>query len=125
MLNDILLYLGSIIIIIWGLAHIMPTRSVVKGFGKISEDNRKIILMEWIAEGLTLCFIGGLVFVVTFFEGTNCYISIVVYQISAIMLFVMAGLTALTGARTKVVFFKLCPVVKSIVALLFIIGSIL
>lgn len=125
MINDILLYLGSIIIIIWGLAHIIPTKSIVSDFGKISEDNKKIITMEWIAEGLTLIFIGDLAIVVTYLESINCNISIIVYQMSAVMLFVMAGLTALTGARTKVVFFKLCPLVKSIVAILFILGSIL
>ncbi len=62
---DILLYIGSAIIFIWGIAHIIPTKSVVKGFGEISEDNSKIITMEWAAEGITLSFIGLLVFLVT------------------------------------------------------------
>ena len=58
MISDILLYTGAIIIFLWGVAHIVPTKSVVSGFGTISEDNKRIITMEWIAEGLTLCFIG-------------------------------------------------------------------
>jgi len=44
-----MLYAGSIIILVWGVAHIVPTKSVVKGFGPTSEENRRIITMEWIA----------------------------------------------------------------------------
>jgi hypothetical protein len=66
MINELFLYLGSIIILFWGIAHIIPTKSVVNGFIKISEDNKRIISMEWIAEGLTLCFIGVLVLVITY-----------------------------------------------------------
>ena len=125
MINEILLYLGSIIILIWGISHIIPTKSVVRGFGKISEDNKKIITMEWIAEGLTLCFIGGLVLIITLSEGIQCYVSIIVYRLSALMLLVMAGLTAMTGARTSIIPRKLCPIVKTIVAILFLLGSVL
>ena len=62
---DILLYIGSAIIFIWSIAHIIPTKSVVKGFGEISDDNTKTITMERAAEGITLCFIGLLVLLVT------------------------------------------------------------
>ncbi len=125
MINEILLYIGSVIILIWGISHIIPTKSVVSGFGKISEDNKRIITMEWIAEGLTLCFIGGLVLIITLFEGIQCYVSIIVYRLCALMLLVMAGLTAMTGARTSIIAIKLCPVVKTIVAILFLLGSVL
>lgn len=54
MINDILLYVGSALIIIWGIAHIIPTGAIVRGFGAISEDNKKIITMESVAEGVTL-----------------------------------------------------------------------
>ena len=121
---DILLYIGSAIILIWGIAHIIPTRSVVKGFGKISEDNTKIIAMEWAAEGMTLCFIGLLVLLVTAIVGSHNPVSALVYQISAGMLVVMAIWTSLTGARTSVVPIKICPIVKTAVAILFIIGSL-
>jgi hypothetical protein len=64
-----MLYVGAGIITVWGIAHIIPVKSVVKGFGQISQDNRRIITMEWIAEGLTLCFIGVLVLLVTIMGG--------------------------------------------------------
>ena len=57
----LLLYIGSAVIFLWGLGHLMPTRNVVADFGDISADNKKIITMEWVIEGLTLCFLGVLV----------------------------------------------------------------
>ncbi len=114
---------GALIITFWGIAHLFPTKSVVKGFGSISLDNQRIITMEWIAEGLTLCFIGLLVLVVTSFAGPQNLVSVLVYRASGWMLVVMAGLTLLTGARTSITPIKICPLVKSIVAILFFLGS--
>ena len=36
MINVVLLCVGSIVITLWGIAHIVPTRQVVDGFGSIS-----------------------------------------------------------------------------------------
>ncbi len=80
MISDILLYVGAGVITLWGIAHIIPTKSVVNGFGQISQDNRRIITMEWIAEGLTLCFIGLLVLFVTLWGGSQNAVSIIVYR---------------------------------------------
>ena len=124
-MNELLLYIGSGVIILWGIAHLIPTKSIVNGFGKISEDNKKIIKMEWAAEGLALCFIGALVLLVTLLAGYEAEAANIVYLASAVMLLVMALLTALTGARTSVVAIKICPAVKTIVAVLFILGSVL
>jgi len=125
MMADIVLYVGSIVVTLWGVAHVLPTRSVVAGFGPMSQDNRRIITMEWIAEGLTLCFIGLLVLLITALDGSQDSVSRNVYRISAVMLLIMAGLTLLTGARTSIVPIKVCPIVKATVAALFIAGSVL
>jgi len=125
MVDDVILYIGAIAITLWGIAHIVPTKSVVNGFGAISEDNKRIITMEWIAEGLALCFIGLLVLFITILGGADNAVSIIVYRISALMLIIMAGLTLLTGARTTIVPIKICPLVKTAVAILFIFGSVL
>jgi len=121
-----LLYIGSALIILWGMAHIVPTKGVVKGFGEISQDNRHIITMEWIAEGLTLIFVGALVLLVVLLEGTGSSMGRWVIMASAAMLLVMAVLTQMTGARTSIVAIKICPWVKTLVAVLllvFILGS--
>ena len=119
----VLVSIGSMVITLWGIAHLLPTKSVVSGFGTISGDNRKIITMEWIAEGLTLCFIGLLVILVTLYAGPQNLVSVLVYRATAWMLVVMAGLTFVTGAKTSITVIKVCPLVKSIVAILFFLGS--
>ena len=124
-METILLYVGSVLIILWGVAHIIPTKSVVSGFGEISDDNRRIIVMEWVAEGVTLCFIGLLVLLVTVLIGAQNPMSVLVYRICAGMLIVMAIWTSLTGARTSIIPIRICPFVKAAVAILLILGSIL
>jgi len=125
MISEILLYIGSGLIIIWGIAHIIPTKSIVSSFGPISEDSKKILIMESIAEGITLCFIGVLVLLVTSLAGTQSQAAFIVYLACAVMLLVMAILTAMTGARTSILPYKICPAVKTVVAILFVLGSLL
>jgi len=125
MASDVLVYLGATVIAAWGIAHIAPTTSVVAGFGAISDDNRRIILMEWAAEGLALAFIGLLVLLVTAIHGSDDPVSLSVFRISAGMLLVMAAWTAVTGARTSILPIKICPVVKTAVAALLLVASVL
>jgi hypothetical protein len=125
MINETLIYIGSVIIILWGIAHLIPTRAIVKGFGDISADNRKILAMEIMAEGLTLIFLGVLPLLFTLTSGLE---DVTVRRMTfacAIMLLVMALLTLLTGARTPTIWYKICPAVKTIVAVLYILGSVL
>jgi len=125
MLNDILLYTGSAVIIAWGIAHIVPTKGVIADFGDISTDNLRIITMEWIAEGLTLGFIGVLVLLTTLLGWSREPVAIIVYRASAGMLVILAVLSQLTGARTALLPMRLCPYVKTVVAILFFLGSTL
>ena len=120
-----LLIIGSIVIFVWGVSHIVPTPGVVEGFEPITEENRLIITMEWVAEGLTLCFIGALVLYVTFQAGAANPVSVMVYRAAAVMLLIMAVWTGLTGARTSIIPIKICPIVKTAVALLFVWASVL
>jgi chromate transport protein ChrA len=125
MINEILLYIGAGVITLWGIAHIVPTKAIVNGFEAISEDNKKIITMESIAEGITLCFVGVLVLLVTSLADSQSQAANIVYLACGVMLLIMAILTALTGARTSILPYKICPAVKTIVAILFILGSVL
>jgi hypothetical protein len=121
MIKDIMIYTGSILAIIWGIAHLAPTRPIVLSMKNISRDDRLVFKMEWIAEGLALIFLGVLVLVINILHGVDNPVSHTVFRLSAVMFLVMAILTAFTGARTKVVFFKICPIVKIIIAALIII----
>jgi hypothetical protein len=125
MLNYLCLYASSIIIIVWGVAHIIPTQNVVAGFGSLTQDNKRILTMEWVAEGLALCFIGVLTFLVTFQASSPNTVATLVYRTSAGMLVVMAIWTAVTGARTSIVPIKICPWVKTAAAVLLVLGTAL
>ena len=117
-----LLFTGSALTMLWGIAHLIPTREVVDGFGDISEDNRNIITMEWIVEGVALIFIGVLNTAVTLLDPST-QISQWVYSISAGGLFVLALVSLLTGFKVNFLPFKLCPFIFSASAVLFLLGA--
>jgi energy-converting hydrogenase Eha subunit E len=125
MTNEIFIYTGAAIIIIWGMAHIIPTKAIVKGFGEISEDNKKILTMEVVSEGLTLIFLGVLPLLVTILGDAQSRTARIVYVAGGVMLLVMALLTLFTGARTPTIWYRICPAVKTVTAVLFILGSVL
>ena len=124
-MNDTLIYIGSIIIILWGISHLIPTSKIVKGFGEISADNKKILTMELLTEGLTLIFLGVLPILITAFGDAQSLTAHIVYYAEAGMLLVMALVTLFTGAQTPTIWYKLCPAVKVIVAAFFVLGSVL
>ena len=124
MADQILLYIGSALTVIWGIAHLFPTKSVVQGFGDISIDNKRIITMEWIIEGVALIFIGVLVGAVTVVDATNT-VSTVVYSISICGLLVLALVSLFTGFRISFLPFRLCPFIFTASAALIFIGAFL
>jgi len=121
MINEILLYTGSILPVIWGIAHLFPTKSVVKGFGNISDDNKRIITMEWIIEGAALIFIGAVIFTATIIDHTNV-ISKTLYRLSFLMLNLLSIISVFTGFRVNFLPFKLCPVIFTGSSIFIIIG---
>jgi hypothetical protein len=124
MTNEIFLYLGSLFTVIWGVSHIFPTKSVVSGFGEISIDNKHIITMEWIVEGVALIFIGVLVSIVTSIDsGSN--VSIAVYLTSSATLIILALVSLATGFKVNFLPYKLCPFIFGASALLLLAGAFL
>ena len=124
MLNQILLYSGSAFISFWGVAHLFPTKSVVAGFGDISVDNKRIITMEWLTEGIALAFIGFINAIVTAIDHTSS-ISLAIYLSSAIVLIVLAFVSLFTGFKISFLPYKLCPVIFLTSALLITLGGLL
>ena len=123
MFGDVLQYTGAALIFVWGAAHIAALKPVVAGFGPLSTENRRIIALEWTAEGLTLCFLGVLALLVTLLGSPTDAVTAVVLRAVAVMLFAMAGLSAATGARSSIVPMRLCPFVKTAVGVLLVVGS--
>ena len=122
MINQILIYAGSFFLFFWGIAHLFPTRSVVKGFGDISLDNKRIIMMEWIVEGLALIFIAVVVASITYLDYTSV-ISRTIYCLSFVMLNALSAVSLFTGFKIKFLPFKLCPIIFTISSILILGGS--
>lgn len=98
----------------------IPTRRVVAGFGQVGVDNRRVILQEWLAESFTMWGISSVVVMATLVAPSNTDVVRGVYFVAAGLLVALAVLTAFTGARTSVVWFKICPVLLGISAALLV-----
>jgi hypothetical protein len=123
-MNQIFLYFGAFFTFAWGVAHLFPTRSVVKGFGEISQDNKRIIAMEWIVEGVSLMFIGVLVLTVTWIDHSST-LSRVIYWICVVQLNVLSIVSVFTGFKVSFLPFKLCPIIFTGSSVLIILGILL
>ena len=124
MIQLVLLYVGAALTSFWGIAHLFPTKSVVEGFGEITLDNRRIITMEWIAEGISLIFIGVLVAAVTLVDPLSA-VSKVVYVLSSMGLVALAIVSVFTGYEVNFIAFKLCPFIFTGSAVMIFVGGML
>jgi hypothetical protein len=120
----VLSYLGAALTALWGISHLFATRGVVAGFGEISDDNRHIITMEWIVEGVSLIFIGVLVAVVTAID-PEAAVSTAVCVVSAVGLLVLALVALFTGFKVNFLPFRLCPFILTASAVLVLVGALL
>jgi len=120
-MNKKLLYIAGALTLLWGISHLIPTAGVVRDFGDISTDNKLIIAMEWIGEGLTLVFLGLLTIIVTMSDSESMLARNVCLSIVC-MLFSMTIVSLCTGFRIDFLPFKLCPLIFSSSAALIIVG---
>ena len=121
MTGHILIIIGAAITIIWGVAHLFPTKSVVKGFGDITNDNKNIIAMEWIIEGVSLIFIGIVVLGVSIIDAASDAAAFV-FLASAGILIVLALVSLFTGFKVNFLPYKICPVLFTTSAILILTG---
>jgi len=112
-------YLAASITALWGVAHAVPTLSVLRSFEPISDDNRRVVLQEWTAEAFTMWGIAALIVAVTV-VGSGSDAAHAAYAAAAGLLVALAILTVFTGGRTPVIWFKICPVLLSISAALLV-----
>ena len=122
-MSAVLAYLSAALITAWGAAHAIPTRQVLAGFNPISPDNRRIIQQEWLAEAITMWGLAAVIIAVTAAGGADADARAWVYRAASALLIALAALTALTGARTPVIWFKICPVVLAVTAAMLLIAS--
>lgn len=124
MTGAILIYIGAFFAIGWGIAHLFPTLTVVRSFGEISEDNKHIVTMEWITEGVALIFIGVLIAIVTYLD-RDTLISRAVYWTTCGALNILSVVSLFTGFKISFLPYKLCPFIFTSASILIIIGSYL
>lgn len=124
MTTKILLYLGAFLPLFWGIAHLVPTKSIVKEFGDISIDNKRIITMEWIIEGVSLIFIGVIIFTVTCIDSSGA-VSRGVYFVTFIFLNVFSVISLKTGFKINFAPYKLCPIIFTSSSILILLGGVL
>ncbi len=110
MTGNLFLFLAALLSAMWGVAHLFPTKNVVKGFGTISLDNQRVITMEWINEGATLIFIGALIAAVTLIDPASG-VARTVYWLAIVMLNALSIISLFTGFKVNFLPFRLCPII--------------
>ncbi len=123
-MTAVLAYAAAGITGLWGVAHAIPTRQVLAGFAPITRDNRRVLLQEWLAEAFTMWGLAALVIVVTAAAGGSAAAAWA-YRMAAALLLALAVLTGFTGARTPVIWFRVCPVLLTCSAVLLLLASVL
>jgi hypothetical protein len=121
-MNSVLLYVASALAGLWGISHLFATRGVVAGFGDLTEDNRRIITMEWLVEGVALISTAALVIAATVIQ-PDAPVSSAVYAVAIGTLVVLAVVSLFTGFGVSFLPFKLCPLVFCTAAALIVWGA--
>ena len=120
-MQTVFFFLSGALTIIWGIAHLFPTKNVVKSFGDISTDNKRIITMEWIIEGISLIFIGVLTILIVITDSPS-NLSRYIYMTIIVMLVTLSIVSFFTGFRVKFLPYKICPVIFLTSAILILLG---
>jgi hypothetical protein len=120
--NQVLLGMAAALTLVWGIAHLCATRGVVAGFGELTADNRRIITMEWIVEGVALIAIAAFVTVASVIDW-DALVAEGVYIVCMATLVVLAVVSLFTGFRIAFLPFRLCPFIFGLSALLIGLGT--
>ena len=119
---DAMLYVASVVTGLWGIAHLFATRGVVAGFGELTADNRRIITMEWIVEGVALISTAAFVAAATALD-SQATVSSAVYAVAMTTLLALALVSLFTGFRVAFLPFRLCPIIFTLSAVLIALGA--
>ena len=122
-MQAVLLYLAAAMTALWGIAHLFATKGAVAGFGDITLDNRRVITMEWIVEGVALVSTAAFVAVATFIQ-PGAVVSLAVYAVAASTLLVLAVVSLFTGFRIAFLPYRLCPLIFGTSAALIVWGAL-
>jgi hypothetical protein len=123
-LSFVLLMAAGIIIGLWGIFHVSATRAAVGSLGIYDTDTLRIVTMEWVAGGLLPIFLGVLLVFLAPYVGMGNQVARGGTLLAVLALLVMSIWSGFTGARTELsVFYKICPFVEALTALLALIAA--
>jgi len=120
--SQVLLYIASAMTGLWGVAHLFATKGVVAGFGDLTMDNRRIITMEWIVEGIALISTAAFVAAATAVQ-PEAPIASAVYAVPVGTLAALSVVSLLTGFKVAFLPFRLCPFIFGFSAVLIVWGA--
>ena len=121
-MSQVLLYIAAGLTGLWGIAHLFATRGAVAGFGDISTDNRRVITMEWIVEGVALISVAAFVAVTAAIE-PHARLSSAVFAVAIGTLVTLAVVSIFTGFRVAFLPYRLCPFIFGLSAVLIAVGA--
>ena len=121
-MNQVVLYVASAMTGLSGVAHLFATKGVVAGFGDLTADNRRIITMEWIVEGIALISTAAFVAVAAAIS-PQAAVASAVYAVATATLVVLALVSLFTGFKVAFLPFRLCPVIFGVSAALIVWGA--
>lgn len=121
-MNQIVLCVAAAMTGLWGVAHLLATGGVVEGFGELTADNRRIIIMEWIVEGAALISTAAFVTVATAIHPEST-VSLAVYMVAIGTLITLAVVSLFTGFKVAFLPFRLCPFIFGFSAALIALGA--
>ena len=119
-MNPALAYLGSVLLMVWSVVLLIPTRSIVREFGPLDSDNTRQVIMGWLVEALSLFIVGLLVFLLLIFKEPDNGATVMVMRILAGYLLVLGAVSYFVGNRTRLLPLKAGPYVKCAVAAMFL-----
>ncbi len=112
-MNAVLLYVAAALTDVWRISHVAATRGVVKGFGELTVDNRRIVTMEWMTEGVALISLGAFVVTVTAVDASAAAAT-ATYSVAIGTLVALAIRSLFTGFRIAFLPFRLCLAVTGL-----------
>ena len=116
---------GSLVLIVWGLAHIVPVRRILRGFGSLSRENERIVSSTWIGEGLALVFVGAVEGLVAYYGILGGALENKIAYAGGAFLLALALIDLSTKARNPHFAMRLCPVILALVAGAYIASAVL
>ncbi len=109
-------YAASIIVVVWGLAHLSQIKKVTGLFEMLSPDRKQIFMMAWITHAFVMIFIGELVFFITLNHGRDLAFRLVVFWLSAVFLLALGLISLIAVAKARIWILKLDPLIKTLAA---------